>query len=45
MASKFGCDTSKKIEVKDIITECQCADGSSCIWTRNRQPVIIFRLI
>jgi hypothetical protein len=39
MASKFGCDASKKIEIKDLLNNCQCSDGSTCVWTAERKPV------
>ena len=39
MASTFGCDSKKKIEIKDMINKCECSDGSECIWTTDRRPV------
>jgi hypothetical protein len=39
MASKFGCDSKKKIEVKDMLSQCVCGDGSTCVWTHQRTPV------
>ncbi|KRX07708.1 hypothetical protein PPERSA_11257 [Pseudocohnilembus persalinus] len=39
MARKFGCDTTGKIEIKEMINECACSNEELCLWTKNRQPV------
>lgn len=35
MAPKFGCDTSKKIEIKDMIHQCGCFGGNNNVYKRN----------
>ena len=39
MASTFGCDSKKKIEVKKMLNTCLCSDDSECVWTTARRPV------
>ena len=39
MASTFGCDASKKIEIKDLLNNCKCSDDTTCVWTSDRKPV------
>ena len=40
MAKAFGCSMEGKVEVKDIISECECGDKSTCVWTTGRRPVM-----